>query len=115
MSQTRHRPGTRQLRKSAPLFAALGDETRLVLLNRLGSGARCSITSLTAGSPLSRQAITKHLRILEAAGLVRGVRQGRESLFEIEHDTLDEAIRFLERISAQWDQALARLKSFVEE
>ena len=115
MSPPRREAGTRELRKSAPLFAALGDETRLALLARLGGGARSSITALSAGSSLTRQAITKHLRVLEGAGLVRGVREGRENLFELKPDSLDEAIRSLERIAKQWDHALARLKSFVED
>jgi len=103
------------VRRSAPLFAALGDPTRLRLLAKLGGGTRFSIARLTKGSTLTRQAITKHLQVLRGAGLVRGVRRGRENLFELEPKRLDEARRALEGISRQWDQALARLKSFVEE
>ncbi len=104
-----------KLRRNAPLFAALGDETRLILLMKLGDGPLLSITRLTEGSTLTRQAITKHLRILEDAGLVRGVRRGRENLFQLEPDSLREARDALNRISRQWDHALARLKSFVED
>src|SRR5262245_42355303 len=102
-------------RKTAPLFAALGDPTRLALLTRLSQGSPCSIARLTKGSAITRQAITKHLRVLQHAGLVRGVRRGRENLFELEPQPLDEARRALELISRQWDDALARLKRFVEE
>ncbi len=87
----------------------------LTLLVNLGSGSLLSITRLAEDSALSRQAITKHLRVLQQAGLVRGVRRGRENLFELEPDRLDEARRALDVISRQWDEALAMLKSFVEE
>jgi len=96
------------------VFAALGDETRLGLLATLGAGDRLSITQLTEGTTLTRQAVTKHLRALQRAGLVRGLRRGRETLFEPNSEPLDEARRALEWISKQWDQALARLKAFVE-
>jgi DNA-binding transcriptional ArsR family regulator len=114
MSQASREPGVRDLRRNAPIFAALGDETRLALLTKLSGGSRVSIARLTKGSTLTRQAITKHLRVLQDAGLVRGVRRGRENLFELEPEPLDEARRALDRISRQWDEALARLKSFVE-
>ncbi len=97
-----------------PVFAALGDETRLALVVRLSGGSALSITSLTEGSALTRQAITKHLRVLQGAGLVRGVRRGRENLFELEPEPLDEARQALDGISRQWDEALARLKALVE-
>jgi len=114
MSPNRREAVVRKLRRHAPVFAALGDPTRLTLLTRLGGGSRCSIARLTAGSKLTRQAITKHLRVLQDAGLVRGVRRGRENLFELEPQPLDEARCALDGISRQWDEALARLKSFVE-
>jgi DNA-binding transcriptional ArsR family regulator len=104
----------RAARAQAPVFAALGDETRLALVVRLGEGSAQSIAQLTAQSRLTRQAISKHLRVLEGAGLVRGVRQGRENRFELVPAPLAEAQRCLERISAQWDDALARLKEWVE-
>lgn len=96
------------------MFAALGDQTRLWLVARLCDGGPLSITSLTAGSRVTRQAITKHLRVLENAGLVRSRRRGRESLWQLEQHRLREARRYLDQISAQWDEALDRLKSFVE-
>lgn len=105
----------RASRRFAPLFAALGDATRLGLLNKLSGAADLSIAQLSAGSPLTRQAITKHLRVLQSAGLVRSVRHGRESRFELEPRRLDEARRALNVISRQWDDALARLKKFVEQ
>jgi DNA-binding transcriptional ArsR family regulator len=96
------------------VFAALGDETRLSVLSRLSSGQPQSISRLTVGTQLTRQAVTKHLRVLESAGVVRSVRVGRESLFELEPRPLDDARKYLDRVSKQWDDALARLKSFVE-
>jgi DNA-binding transcriptional ArsR family regulator len=104
-----------KLRAHAPVFAALGDETRLSLVSKLSGGASLSITELTSGAGVTRQAITKHLRVLEGAGLVRGLRRGRESLYQLSPEPLDEARRALDIISQQWDQALARLKAFVEE
>ena len=98
----------------APVFAALGDETRLSLLAKLYGGHRFSISQLTEGSKLTRQAITKHLDVLAAAGLVRDVKVGRERLWEFEPSRLEEARHFLELIAEQWDQALARLKRAVE-
>jgi len=102
------------LQSSAPIFAALGDETRLGIVVKLCTGERCSIAALTVGSALTRQAVTKHLRILEEAGIVRGVRSGRENLFELEPARLAEARRSLDEVSRQWDAALARLKAYVE-
>jgi DNA-binding transcriptional ArsR family regulator len=103
----------RQVR--APVFAALGDETRLALVAKLCRGRPYSISQLTTGSKLTRQAITKHLRVLENAGIVHGVRAGRESLFEFNPQPLEEIKGYLDLVSEQWDQALARLKSFVED
>ncbi|MEO7723416.1 MAG: metalloregulator ArsR/SmtB family transcription factor [Chthoniobacterales bacterium] len=102
------------LRRHAPVFAALGDPTRLALMARLCERAPCSISQLAAGSPITRQAITKHLRVLEGAGLVRGEMTGRECLFQIEPEPLDEAKEYLDRVAQQWDAALVRLKKFVE-
>jgi DNA-binding transcriptional ArsR family regulator len=99
----------------APVFAALGDPTRLALVSTLSRGDSHSISQLTEGSRLTRQAITKHLRVLEHAGVVRCVRQGRESLFEFEPQPLQAAMGYLASVSEQWDQALGRLKSFVEQ
>jgi DNA-binding transcriptional ArsR family regulator len=104
----------RSLQNHAPLFAALGDEMRLRLIAALCVGGAMSITQLTSGMDISRQAITKHLGVLAAAGLVRDVKIGRERLWEFEPAQLDEARRSLELIGQQWDHALARLKLHVE-
>jgi DNA-binding transcriptional ArsR family regulator len=113
--RNRRPPSGRALRDTAPLFSALGDRTRLALLAHLGQGQSLSITQLTADSPLTRQAITKHLRVLQHAGLVRATRRGRESLFQLHPESLAQARHALDTISRQWDQALARLKAFVEQ
>jgi len=101
-------------RAHAPVFAALGDETRLSLVAKLCGSEPRSISQLTQGSRLTRQAITKHLRVLERAELVHSVRAGRESLFELNPAPLEEIKRYLDVVSEQWDRTLARLKSFVE-
>ncbi len=98
----------------APVFAALGDQTRLALVAELSGGQPRSIAQLTEGSQLTRQAITKHLRVLQRARIVRNVRTGRENRFEFVPEPLDEIRKYLERVSEQWDQALARLKAFVD-
>src|SRR5271156_2529313 len=99
---------------SAPIFAPLGDEMRLRLVAALCVGGALSITQLTSGTQISRQAITKHLNVLAAAGLARDVKVGRERLWEFEPESLNEAQRSLELIAQQWDRALARLKAAVE-
>ena len=104
----------RQLRHYAPIFAALGDERRLRLLTRLGDAYPKSISQLAEGSTITRQAITKHLRVLENAGLVRAETVGRECLYEFQPKALDAAQDYLALVSTQWEQALARLKAFVE-
>jgi DNA-binding transcriptional ArsR family regulator len=106
----KQRKGQKVLRARASVFAALGDETRLAVLARLSKGERQSIARLTDGTNLSRQAVTKHLRVLEGAGVVRSVRVGRESLFELEPEPLADARDYLDRVSQQWDDALARLE-----
>jgi DNA-binding transcriptional ArsR family regulator len=98
----------------APVFAALGDKTRLSLVAKLSGGEPRSISQLTRGSRLTRQAITKHLRVLESAELVRSVRAGRESRFELNPKPIEEIKRYLDRVSELWDRKLARLKSLVE-
>jgi DNA-binding transcriptional ArsR family regulator len=108
-------PAFRELLGSAPLFAALGDESRLRLVARLCDEGPQSITRLTAGSDVTRQAITKHLRLMHAAGLVRETRHGRESVWQLEPLRLEQARDHLATISKQWDDALDRLKAFVEE
>jgi DNA-binding transcriptional ArsR family regulator len=102
------------LKTRASIFAALGDETRLAVLGRLSTGTPQSISRLTDGTRLSRQAVTKHLHVLETVGVVRSIRAGRENLFALEPKPLDEARKYLDEVSRQWDDALGRLKSFVE-
>lgn len=114
MSHKEHNAGSIRFRDRASLFAALGDVTRLTLVAKLSDGRRRSIAELTEGSRLTRQAITKHLRVLHGAGMVRCTRTGRESLFEFNPQPLDKAKEYLDLVSEQWDQALLRLKSFVE-
>jgi DNA-binding transcriptional ArsR family regulator len=112
MSRKVNRKGALKVR--AAVFAALGAETRLALIEKLATGAPQSISRLAEGSTLTRQAITKHLRVLEDAGVVRSIRAGRESRFEFRSQPLKELQSYLERVSEQWDEALGRLKRFVE-
>jgi DNA-binding transcriptional ArsR family regulator len=105
----------RSFKKSAPLFAALGDERRLHVVARLCEEGPLSITKLTEGSRVTRQAVTKHLQVLEGAGLVKSVREGRESVWELEPGRLSEARRLLDVISRGWDDTLERLRAYVEE
>lgn len=109
------RLSTARLRDAAPLFAALGDPTRLALVLLLASAGPESIARLSEQVDVSRQAVTKHLHVLSDAGLVRGTRQGREHIWELEPRRLAAARDYLERIDAQWDAALERLRAFVEE
>jgi DNA-binding transcriptional ArsR family regulator len=99
---------------AAPLFAALGDEMRLALLERLSAGAPLSIARLTAGLGITRQAVTKHLAVLAGAGFIRDARRGRERLWALDPARLAEAREKLDQISRQWDMALSRLQQFVE-
>ncbi len=103
-------------RRQAPasVFAALGDETRLALVAALCSGQPRSICQLTAGFRLTRQAITKHLRVLESAGIVHSVRTGRESRFRFDPEPIEGLKVYLDLVSEQWDEALSRLRQFVE-
>jgi DNA-binding transcriptional ArsR family regulator len=103
------------LRKGAPVFAALGDETRLRILAKLSGGGPLSITQLTDGESVTRQAITKHLAVLADAGLVRDVRSGRERLWELELAPLGVARSCLDLVSQRWDQRLEKLKALVED
>ena len=102
------------LRAAAGVFAALGDETRLRMVAVLCAGGAVSIAQLTAGADMTRQAVTKHLQVLADAGLVSHSKVGRERLWAFEPDRLEEARRSLDAIARQWDQALGRLRSFVE-
>lgn len=97
------------------VMAALGDEIRLSMISKLTNGKRQSISHLTAGTNLTRQAVTKHLHVLENAGIVRSIRVGRENQFELEPKPIDDVREYLEYVSKQWDNAVARLKSFVED
>jgi len=99
---------------AGPLFAALGDKTRLRLVFRLCDNGPMSITRLTAGSKVTRQAITKHLHVMQQAGLVHSARQGRESVWQLDQRRLKDARHYLDLISKQWDNALGRLREFVE-
>jgi DNA-binding transcriptional ArsR family regulator len=99
---------------SAPVFAALGDETRLELVERLCAGGPLSLSELAFGIDVTRQAITKHLHVLADAGLVHGVRSGRQTMWQLTPDQLRDAQRFLDEISERWDSALARLKDRLE-
>jgi DNA-binding transcriptional ArsR family regulator len=102
-------------KRAASRFAALGDPTRLSLLAKLSRGQRQSISQLAHNSHLTRQAITKHLRILERARIARCAPVGRERLYSLDPEPVHQLRDYLDRISAQWDQALTRLKSFVED
>ena len=102
------------LARAAPVFAALGEKTRLALVDRLSAGGPLSIVQLSSGAAVTRQAITKHLQVLTDAGLVHDVRRGRERIFELEDARLDEARRCLDQISQRWDEALDRLRRLVE-
>jgi DNA-binding transcriptional ArsR family regulator len=102
------------LRNAAPIFAALGDATRLHIIAVLCAGGAMSIAEITSGTTITRQGIAKHLRVLAEAGLVRDVKIGRERLWECERAQLDRARRSLQLIEQQWDDALMRLKAAVE-
>ena len=102
------------LTEAAPVFAALGDATRLALVARLCAQGPLSIARLSEGADVTRQAITKHLLALAEAGVVRDRRRGRERIWQLEPRSLDKAHRCLDQISAQWDAAIDRLKAFVE-
>jgi DNA-binding transcriptional ArsR family regulator len=102
------------LKRGAPVFAALGDETRLRIVSKLSAGGPLSITQLTEGESVTRQAITKHLDVLAQAGLVRDVRSGRERLWELELAPLGVARSCLDLVAERWDRRLERLKHLVE-
>src|SRR5580693_26546 len=114
MSLKRHSLSAKR-QSRAPVFAALGDEMRLALIAKLCSGQPHSISQLTQGSKLTRQAITKHLRVLERVGIVHSIRTGRESRFEFDPRPIEGMKDYLNLVSEQWDQALSRLKLFVED
>ncbi len=106
---------SKALAATAPVFAALGDEQRLRLVARLCHEGPQSIARLTEGSDVTRQAVTKHLRVLEGVGLARGERRGREQVWALEPRPLERARDQLQAISRQWDEAIDRLRAFVED
>jgi DNA-binding transcriptional ArsR family regulator len=110
----RSRATAARFSEAAPVFAALGEPTRLTLVAKLCSEGPQSITRLSDGTGVTRQAITKHLHTLEDAGLVQVTRAGREQIWQLETKRLEKARRCLDQISDQWDVALARLRAFVE-
>lgn len=101
-------------RAVAEVFSALGDRTRLSLVKRLGGGEALSATTLSEGAQVTRQAIVKHLQVLEGAGLVAHEKRGREVLYALRPQRLDLARFYLDAVSESWDRALARLRSLVE-
>ena len=105
----------REAIRSAPVFAALGDITRLELISRLSDGKQHSIVQLADGLKLTRQGVTKHLQVLKQAGIVTRKRIGRESRFSIRPVPIAKARDYLTRASAQWDQAIERLRASVED
>ncbi|HVZ35951.1 MAG TPA: metalloregulator ArsR/SmtB family transcription factor [Polyangiaceae bacterium] len=107
-------PASSRLSATAPVFAALGDPTRLEIVAQLCKEGPLSITRLSEHAPVTRQAITKHLQALADAGLVRDSRHGRERIWELEPKRLERARACLDQISAQWESAIERLKAFVE-
>ena len=103
-----------EVRAAAPVFAALGDETRLRLVMRLCQSGRQSITQLSERQPITRQAVTKHLRVLSTAGLVRASKHGREQVWELTPGRIKQTRRWLKAIEREWDGRLDRLKALVE-
>jgi DNA-binding transcriptional ArsR family regulator len=114
MSPNRNAAAVR-LTEAAPMFAALGDATRLRLVGRLSVDGPLSIARLSEGAGVTRQAVTKHLHALGEAGLVRHARRGRERIWELEPKRLEKAQLYLSEIADEWDAAISRLKVFVEE
>jgi DNA-binding transcriptional ArsR family regulator len=110
-----HGAAALKLSEAVPVFAALGDATRLSLLRRLSVDGPLSITRLSEGTGVTRQAITRHLYALGDAGLVHNARRGRERVWELDLKRLEKAKRCLDQIAAQWDAAADRLKAFVED
>lgn len=99
----------------APVFAALGDPIRLGVVSHLTRHGATSATVLTARTAVTRQALTKHLTVLERARIVQSEKHGRERLWSLQPDGIADARLYLDRVASQWDDALARLKAFVEE
>jgi len=99
----------------APLFDALGDPNRLRIVTRLCDGGPCSTSQITQVVPVSRQAATKHLLLLEAVGLVSSQRNGRERIWRMQPRPLAEASQYLTALSHRWDRAIENLRTFVED
>jgi DNA-binding transcriptional ArsR family regulator len=114
MSNGKTSPTSVVVHAPAAIFAALGDRTRLSLVHRLSDGRPRSIASLSAHTAMTRQAVTKHLDVLQRAGLVASSRIGRETRYSFRPEAIDEVRSYLDEVSRQWDDALCRLRSFVE-
>ena len=114
MSRKDRKRITAKPKAKARVFAALGDKTRLALVARLCSGEAASISPLADDSKLTRQAITKHLGVLERAGIVSSTQSGRERLFSFEDEPIKELQQYLASVSKQWEQTTARRKSHTE-
>ena len=115
MSRRTKRSTTKKLSNTAPIFAALGDETRLRLIGALCVGGAMSISQLTTGTAFTRQGITKHLEVLADAGLIRDAKVGRERLWKFDPAELLKALQSLQLIAERWEGALQRLKAAVEQ
>lgn len=115
MRRQRNPIAATELLTSAPLFAALGDGIRLRLVVRLSEEGSASISRLTTGTGVTRQAVTKHLRLMQNSGLVKSTKRGRERRWQLNRQRLQDARRHLDLISQQWDAALLRLRKFVED
>jgi len=115
MGMPRPRRRHRDLAGAAPLFAALGDPARLRIVSRLCERGPLPVVRLAEGAGISRQAISKHLDALAEVGLVHGERHGRERIWRLQPDRLDDARHHLDAIAARWDEGLSRLRAMVEE
>ena len=113
MLNSHHNDFNAALPTYAPVFAALGDETRLTLIAKLSQGQPQSVSQLADGSKITRQAVSKHLRVLENAGFVQAIRVGRESRYTFKPQRIEEVKSYLDEVSRQWDNTLARLESFL--
>ena len=106
----------RQLTHAAVLFAALGDPTRLALLQQLSNGGPASVSTLAERFPaVTRQAVSKHLHVLSTAGVIDGAYHGREHVWSVNRDRLEDGRCHIDLIARKWDDALARLKAYVED
>lgn len=96
------------------VFAALADPTRSLVLKEVATRGSATATQLAASLPVSRQAVLKHLRVLDEAGLVTFHRAGKEVRYEARLHQLRTVARWLDQIATQWEQRLARLKAIAE-